>query len=59
MLLKTLLLSLQAAQTASTHPNPPRVLAINVPAVSYGKTLSNSSISTRKSMRRIEALLPV
>src|SRR6266576_334170 len=52
MLLKTLL-AIQAAQTGlDTH----HVLAINVPAVSYGKTAERVVDFYKESMRRIDAL---
>jgi len=52
MLLKTLL-SIQAAQTGLDTRH---VLAINVPAVSYGKTPEQVVDFYKESMRRIEAL---
>jgi putative ABC transport system permease protein len=52
MLIKTLL-SLQAAQTGlDTH----HVLALNVPAISYGKTPDQVVNFYKESMRRIDAL---
>jgi len=52
MLIKTLL-SLQAAQTGlDTH----HVLALNVPAISYGKTSDQVVSFYKESMRRINAL---
>jgi putative ABC transport system permease protein len=52
MLLKTLV----AMQTAQTGLDTRRVLAINVPAISYGKTPRQVADFYKESMRRIEAL---
>jgi putative ABC transport system permease protein len=52
MLLKTLL----AMQTAQTGLDTRRVLAINVPAISYGKTPQQVADFYKESMRRIDAL---
>src|SRR5713226_186755 len=52
MLLKTLL----AIQTAQTGLDTRHVLAINVPAMSYGKTPQQVVDFYKESMRRIEAL---
>jgi predicted permease len=52
MLLKTLL----SMQTAQTGLDIRRVLAINVPAISYGKTPQQVADFYKESMRRIDAL---
>jgi predicted permease len=52
MLLKTLL----SMQTAQTGLDTRRVLAINVPAISYGKTPQQVADFYKESMRRIDAL---
>src|SRR5882762_10119748 len=52
MLLKTLL----SMQTAQTGVDTRRVLAINVPAISYGKTPQQVADFYKESMRRIDAL---
>jgi predicted permease len=52
MLLKTLL----SMQTARTGLDIRRVLAINVPAISYGKTPQQVADFYKESMRRIDAL---
>src|SRR2546426_3772403 len=43
-------------QPAQTGLAPPRVLAINVPAISYGKTPQQVADFYKESMRRIDAL---
>jgi putative ABC transport system permease protein len=52
MLLKTLL----SMQTARTGLDTSRVLAINVPAISYGKSPQQVADFYKESMRRIDAL---
>jgi predicted permease len=52
MLLKTLL----SMQTAQTGLDTRRVLAINVPAISYGKTPQQVADFYKESMRRIDTL---
>src|SRR2546426_1307899 len=52
MLLKTL----RSMQTAQTGLDTHRVLAINVPAISYGKTPQQVADFYKESMRRIDAL---
>src|SRR5438445_3866027 len=52
MLLKTLL----SMQTAQTGLDTRRVLAINVPAISYGKTPQQVADFYKESMRRIDAM---
>jgi putative ABC transport system permease protein len=52
MLLKTLL----SMQTARTGLDTRRVIAINVPAISYGKTPQQVADFYKESMRRIDAL---